>query len=131
MNRVVTALFTKLRDCLPPAGTVSRLTALCTKLLDCVPLAGTPFRDCSPIHNQWTFFCFVGIIPGKFKEWPGIHQAGGFVNHPVKGFFPSTEIVPVKAGNSFAIGLVNSAVTVLFMKPLVGTLFKDISPFHG
>ena len=53
------------------------------------------------------------------------------MNHTVKGFFPSTEIVPVKAGNSFAIGLVNSAVTVLFMKPLVGTLFKDISPFHG
>ena len=59
------------------------LTALFTKPTDCEPPSGALLRDRSPIHGQWAFFRYAGIVPGKSKERPGTLEVSGFVNHVV------------------------------------------------
>ena len=73
-------------------------TALFTKLLDCLPLAGTVFRDRAPIHSLRDFFCSTGIVPGK----AGNGFAGSFVNCTVTALFtkpPAAIMVSVGSGH--------------------------------
>ena len=98
------------------------------------------FRLAGPINSQWTLFCSTGIVPVEIMERSGTVRPVALwialVNDPqtpfpIDGFMAFWGIVPGKARNGSAGGLVNSKYYSQSCRPHGSWPFHDFAWYNS